>query len=59
MAALPREPPRCRSCGKVKPDVKWDPGLQMSLCGECWANIPPPPPPRRPPGAGDARRPRW
>lgn len=36
------EPPRCCKCKKVKPDVRWDPGLRMALCGGCWFTTPPP-----------------
>jgi recombinational DNA repair protein (RecF pathway) len=35
------EPPRCGACGKIKPDVKYDPGTRRALCNDCWANTPP------------------
>jgi recombinational DNA repair protein (RecF pathway) len=35
------EPPRCGACGKIKPDVKYDPGTRRALCNECWANTSP------------------
>lgn len=43
------EPPRCKLCGRLKPDVKWDDAMKAACCDECWFHTRPPdstPPPR-------------